>query len=345
MITTKVRAFLSGRLLFAVLAVSLVTITANAYTIVMRDGRRIEVPASFAVTQTTLTYEVSPSIQVTLQLAVVDIPGTEFANKETAGSFMARVKRSQVLETKVAIARSGSVTAKRQTITNRDLENFRLARIESEETYERRRVALGLPSIEEVRQRTALQTDETVEAVRQIRARQEDSEDYWQSRASALRAELAATSARISFLQGRLNDIPLPFSTGAFVSVLPLVTSGRFAVGNGARPTVMARPRVFTAPAAGPRIGFADRLSRRQGFVNNGPFHAARRFPLPVVSPFPGVGALSLPFLSSDYSVEGPELGAELNQLLAYRAGLESNWRELEDEARRAGASPGWLRP
>ena len=99
MITSKELAFSSRRLLFAVLLVSLVAVTANAYTIVMRDGRRIEVPAHFNVTQSTLTYEVSPSIQVTLQLAVIDIPGTELANKEPAGSFLARVSRSQVVET------------------------------------------------------------------------------------------------------------------------------------------------------------------------------------------------------------------------------------------------------
>ena len=32
-------------------------------------------------------------------------------------------------------------------------------------------------------------------------------------------------------------------------------------------------------------------------------------------------------------------------QLNAARAGLSARWRELEDEARRAGAPPGWLRP
>ncbi|HJX91038.1 MAG TPA: hypothetical protein VJ372_11110 [Pyrinomonadaceae bacterium] len=38
------------------------------------------------------------------------------------------------------------------------------------------------------------------------------------------------------------------------------------------------------------------------------------------------------------------ELLSELDQLLAQRAGLQARWRDLEDEARRSGAYPGWLR-
>jgi hypothetical protein len=34
----------------------------------------------------------------------------------------------------------------------------------------------------------------------------------------------------------------------------------------------------------------------------------------------------------------------ELDQQAVRRAGLQARWRELEQEARRRGAYPGWLR-
>jgi hypothetical protein len=35
----------------------------------------------------------------------------------------------------------------------------------------------------------------------------------------------------------------------------------------------------------------------------------------------------------------------QLDDLLGKRAALQARWRDLEEEARRAGAYPGWLRP
>ena len=45
-----------------------------------------------------------------------------------------------------------------------------------------------------------------------------------------------------------------------------------------------------------------------------------------------------------DYSYERSELITRFNDLAAARAGLNARWRELEEEARRAGVPPGWLR-
>jgi hypothetical protein len=53
---------------------------------------------------------------------------------------------------------------------------------------------------------------------------------------------------------------------------------------------------------------------------------------------------IALPFDTYDNSFERASLMTELNQLLTQRAGLQGRWRELEDEARRSGAYPGWLR-
>jgi hypothetical protein len=48
---------------------------------------------------------------------------------------------------------------------------------------------------------------------------------------------------------------------------------------------------------------------------------------------------------NSFYDDDRETLTRRLRELELERAGLQARWRLLEDEARRAGASPGWLRP
>jgi hypothetical protein len=320
----------------------------NAYTIVYRDGRRIEIPADFATTTTTLTYEVSAGIQVTLQLAAIDIAATERANREPGGSLL-RHGAKDLSQRKTDNERASMSPAAQRTITNRDLETFRRARVESEIVYERRRKELGLPSIEEERQRAAVEAEEALERIRQTRSQQQESETYWRTRASDLRAELAAINARINFLQRRLNELPQPFSTGAFIGALPFGTFARARVGNGLQLPAVPSPGVFVAPSIGPQFrargNFGSGIIRGQVMVNPEPFRGTRRFGGQPFFPFPGATVVGLPFQANDYSLEGPALSTELDELLAYRAGLEARWRDLEDEARHAGVSPGWLRP
>src|SRR5258708_3862661 len=147
MICSKTKTLLaSGRLLLTVLLMLLLVSVANAYTIVFRDGRRVEIPSTFAVTTTTLTYEVSEGIQITLQLAAINVAATERANREPAGSFLRHSAKALSEKTDNSRVRMSQATPR--TITNRDLETFRRERVESEMLYERRRKELGLPSIE-----------------------------------------------------------------------------------------------------------------------------------------------------------------------------------------------------
>src|SRR6202011_2687318 len=94
MICTKKQARLVLRkFLLPLLVTFLLAATANAYTLVMRNGRRVEIPADFTVAPLTLTYEVSAGIQITVQLVAIDIPATERANNEPAGSLLRRSEK------------------------------------------------------------------------------------------------------------------------------------------------------------------------------------------------------------------------------------------------------------
>jgi hypothetical protein len=153
---------------------------ASAYTVVMRNGRRVEIPNTFTLTKSTLTYETAPGIQVTIQLVSIDIAATERLNGQSAGSLLATTaapKASTPVQTPRATAT--------RSITNKDLEVYRRARLEGE----RERQELGLPSVEE-RQREVEEIDNrTQEQIREKRSQEEL--DFWRNRATQLEMQMS----------------------------------------------------------------------------------------------------------------------------------------------------------
>ena len=196
---------LRGRVLITVLVLVAGAVSASAYTVVMRDGRRVEIPNNFAVSDSTLTYEVSNGIQVTLQLSTVDVAATERANGESTGSFLRRAKSPPAAAPQVQPANA------RRSITNADLEQFRRARLDNE----KRREELGLPSVDERQKEVAAIDDRTVEQVRKIREQQEkEQEAYWRAQSELLRTQMEANGPQMNydprFVNGWWGD---PFGT------------------------------------------------------------------------------------------------------------------------------------
>jgi hypothetical protein len=311
---------------------------ASAYTIIMRGGRQVEIPSQFVVTASTLTYEVSPGVQVTINVAAIDVAATEKANHEVSGSLLRRIQ-GPAQESANAVRPSA-----RHTITNLDLQSSMKRRLDSEKTYERRRKELGLPTVEESRRQAAAEADEIGRDLQQTRAADQESESYWRERASALRTEIEVVDAELSYVRRQLEE---PIYSGVNTSfagvgaIVPFVSFG--GVGRGPFPQRgMRRPQVFgpprsTAQVRG-RIPFGGGATRGQVLVNPGRFPRARSFGSQLVAPVAVLGS------GYDFSYERSELVTRFNELSATRAGLNVRWRELEDEARRAGAPPGWLR-
>jgi hypothetical protein len=214
-----------SKVLFAALFLFLTVSVVNAYTVVMRDGRRVEIPNEFTVTNSTLTYDVGNGMQITIQLNTVDIGATERANGEAQGSLLRKATAPQL-----PVERASQTNAQR-SITNADLEKFRRARVESENEYETRRRELGLPSMEERRREVAAIEDRTLEQVRSMRAQEEA---YWRTRTEALRAEMAANEMRMGTVRQSPGEIPWSYSFGGFPAFGPFdsfgfgITSGPF---------------------------------------------------------------------------------------------------------------------
>src|SRR5258708_39312582 len=70
--------------------------TAMAYSLVFRDGHKVEVPSDFTVTTATLTYEAAPGINRTVQVLLIDVAATERANHEAPGSFFKHTEKNGV---------------------------------------------------------------------------------------------------------------------------------------------------------------------------------------------------------------------------------------------------------
>ena len=338
----------TGRIVSVIVFVCILAVTANAYTVVMRGGRRVEIPSSFIVTASTLTYEVSRGVQITLNVAAIDIPATEKANNEAPGSLLRRALSDSRPRSDGPVS---TEAAPRRTITNRDLEPALHRRRESELAYEQRRKELGLPTVEESRRQAAAQSDLIASELAQTRALASETESYWRARAAALRTETAALDAQLSYVRRQLDEPPFPTTNGSFTTVIsagPFISFGNFGRTRPLNPLVTHRPDIFVAPRSGPqlvgRVGFDGGAMPGQVFRNPLEFPQSPRRGSPLFAP-PHVivyGSANQPY---DISYARSQLVTQFNELAAARAGLNARWRELEDEARRAGAPPGWLRP
>ena len=178
---------LTGRVLVTALVLVFGAASASAYTIVMRDGRKVQIPDRFTVTNSTLTYEAGDDIQVTIQLNTVDIAATERANGEATGAFLLRANAAQPAVEPAAPPQRARAA---RSITNAELETYRRARVQGEQDYERSRKELGLPSMEERRREAAAIQQRTLDQVRKMREQQElEQEAYWRNRAQLFRME------------------------------------------------------------------------------------------------------------------------------------------------------------
>jgi len=323
-------------LLISAVLLCLLPTLANAYTIVMRDGRKIQIPDDFGVDRATLTYRVTDTIQITLQLATINIAATEKLNGETSGALLRHSFLQSNDAPRVPLT-TQTRTLARRSVTNLDLENFRRTRVDSERTYEERRKELGLPTIEEQRRHLAAVGERAGETSRNIRAEEEQAEAYWRNRADALRNEISAANSRIDYIQARLNEIPA-YSYGVFGSILPFARVDQLSVGS---PFITGTIGLAVGPQLRGGFGFRNDRFGSRVFLNSGP----RRFGRTSFgSPFPFGPLVSVPFQNYDLGYERSQLFAELDQLMLQKVALQSHWRDLEDEARRAGAYPGWLR-
>src|SRR5262245_36045960 len=113
------------KLLVLAFVVAFSATAASAYTLVMRSGRRVEIPNTFTLSKSTLTYETAPGIQVSVQLVSIDVDATERVNGQPAGSFLASAAERRAAEVQQPAAVQTQRRTAARSVTNNDLEAFR----------------------------------------------------------------------------------------------------------------------------------------------------------------------------------------------------------------------------
>lgn len=332
------------RLLPALVLTCLLPCAVSAYTIIMRGGRRVEAPDSFVVTQTTLTYPVARGLNVTWQLSQIDIAATERANNESAGSLLRRSNARSGQETALLVVSTASAQQARRTLTNRELEPARHARLESERAYEAHRKELGLPAPINEQRSAAEETEALHRIARRYAMETAQAENYWRSRAATLRAETVALDAEIDYLRTRVATTD-NYAAGSFAVLTP------FNPFFGGRPFPSAVPlgsfnanSFGTTTQLGGSIAFGG-ATRGQILLNQQ--SASSTFQRRVIGT-PNVFAAPVAIFAVPFNYAAADESAlriRLAELEAAHAGLVARWQQLEDEAHRAGALPGWLRP
>jgi hypothetical protein len=171
--------------------------------------------------------------------------------------------------------------------------------------------------------------------IAEARGRQADAETYWRGRASDLRSEIAGVEAEISFVNTRLNELP----TAPPIASYTVMNNG-YPFGRGAR---LGRRGQYPY-GFGRRDAYSGFTQNLMGFRGT----SVAGYPVYDQSYYPSGNynsSFGYPYGQYDNSYERETLTVRLNELLGQRASLFARWRQLEEEARRAGAMPGWLRP
>lgn len=238
----------------------------------------------------------------------------------------------------------------RKTVTNADLEKYRQARLKSEADYRANYKKLGMPSPEELEQSRVEKRAEAEENLRQITKQGVRDENYFQTQANELRANIVGVQAEINYLRGQIST--LPNRNSILLGSTQIYSGGIAPYGNyqsnrnfprqrsGApiraprtltprlNPPRVARPPVVNSPfPGGVRITTnPTNVIRRGNYGYRQPNYYGGYYP-PVLVPY-----------AADYnSYERTDLVSRLRELEQAKAGLLAQFELLQDEARRAG--------
>ena len=209
--------------LWAVLFVALTAFTASAYTVVMRDGRRVEIPNEFTVTNSTLTYPAGQGIQITIQLNTVDIAATERANGQAAGALLRNASAPKEVPKRDCSNANARAHGQLPTATSKLIESPVKRKTRSTKSDARSWACLQWKN--DGREAAEIQ-ERTREQLLSMRAQEEMTRDTGAVVPLPLRTELAATHAQIEFLRRRINELSFSNSFGVFSTGIPFGTVG-----------------------------------------------------------------------------------------------------------------------
>jgi hypothetical protein len=237
---------------------------------------------------------------------------------------------------------SGISLAQTKTVTNADLDKFKQKRLQSEADYRAKYKELGMPSPEELEQRSAEEKRRLIEFSANLRYQKQQSQDYWQARAIPLRNEIANVNAQINFLNRQIGSLPTENKIFYSINELNGVSFPSYIYGYGRRgneqrqvTTINPANNVQTAINAAaanpnPHYGTPSYPTGIKAVI--GPKISQRGFGRNY-----GYGGYYPYIAGSNNLLQRNEIVSRLQYLGQVRVGLLAQWNNLVSEAHRAG--------
>lgn len=287
---------------FAVLLTLPVIVT--AYTLVLKDGKRIEVKPQYRIVGELVVFSNPDGHRFSVPLANVSIEETELANGLMPGSFVKNVTEPPKIGEKPSTDQTqndspfvGRVTKKK--LTNADFEAYKARRLETERELQRRELARMAADPTYVPS-SAVRTDEAERLASAMRREREKAkEEYWRSRSRELLTQFQVVEDQIAIVTAQLEQNRNP-------NLSPPITS------------------IYNPPSLGITIGSI-------------PIWLGQR-------PWGSSSTVVINNQPNLQQTRSMNLQERLTDLLMRRQELIVQYERLLEEGRKAGALPGWLR-
>lgn len=292
------------RLLLSFTALLILPAIAAAYTLVLKDGKRIEVKPQYRIVGELVVFSYPDGHRFSVPLSNVSIEETELANGLMPGSFVKNVteppKIGEAPPTNQPQNDSpfvGRVTKKK--ITNADFESYKARRLETERELQKRELA-RMASDPTYIPRSSVNTDEVERLAYAMRREQEKAkEEYWRGRTRELLTQFQVVEDQIAIITAQMEQNRNP-------NISPPITS------------------IYNPPGLGIRIGGV-------------PIWLGSR-------PWGSSSTVVINNQPNPQQTRAMNLQERLTDLLIRRQELIVQYDRLLEEGRKAGALPGWLR-
>jgi len=291
--------------------VVLLPLMAQAYTLVLKDGRRVEVKEKYRIVSDIGVFTLPEGNRFSVSLDKINISATELANGENEGTFIKNASEPVKITDKPVdkpiidedpIANTRPMGRK---ITNSDFERYKVRREEMMKDSANRANAKAAtqannPTNSTPASNTSAERDAAFLAEHQ--EKEKNREIYWRTRSKTLLTELRVQEEQINSLQAQIED------------------SRRFQP-PASTVSVYNAPAPYVYPYPGVRIGGVPIG------IGGGPSSGG-----------------SVVVINQDQGNRGRTLQERLIDLrLKYQETI-IRYQEMCEEGRRDGALPGWLR-
>lgn len=214
------------RILIAICLLVLTPLMAQAYTLVLKDGRRVEVRSQYRIVNNTVAIFTMPEgNRFSIALDKIDVEKTEMANGEIAGAFVknaidppkASDSGNEAKPSEEPIVASNAKPGSHKKLTNSDFERYRIRREEmsraaNEAAQAKAAAQLGVTALTgpapdaTAKTPAQLQAEQEEESMAQRREMLKKKEEYWRGRAKALLTQIRVEEEQLAVLAAQLED-------------------------------------------------------------------------------------------------------------------------------------------